>query len=161
MQLTVPQVPARTTAESYVRELAGRGMSPQSSEVININGNHAVLGLYVIPVQGGTLAAIAAFIEYRDKLFQIVGTTDDFRTYRNAIEESIRTFDRITEQRILNVQPDHLQIYIAKQGDTLAAIAERINNPRVTADQLGILNRMAISQPITPGRLVKIVERGY
>jgi hypothetical protein len=40
-------------------------------------------------------------------------------------------------------------------------IAQRENNPRVSADQLAILNRMAIDQPITAGRIVKIVEKGY
>ncbi len=161
IQLTVAPAPDGTTAEAYVQQLASRGLRPQSSAGINVNGYHGVMALYSIPAEGGTLAAIAAFIEYGSKLFQVVGTTGDYRSYRNVIEDSIRTFDRLSDPKILNVQPDRLKIYTAKQGDTLAAIAERLNNPRVSADQLGILNRMAISQPIAPGRLVKTVERGY
>ena len=90
-----------------------------------------------------------------------MGVTSDFQRFRGAIEESIRSFDRITDQRVLRAQPDRLKIYTVQQGDTLTAIAGRNNNPRVTADDLAILNRLAIDQPIAPGRLVKIVEKGY
>src|SRR5262245_30698227 len=161
MQLTVARVPDHTTAEDYVRQLALNGTSPQSTQVTNINGNHAVLALYSIRTESGTLAALVAFIEYRDKLFQIVGVTPDLRTYRMPMEDSMRTFDRITAQRILSVQLDRLKIYTAQNGDTLGSLAARYNNPRVSADQLAILNRLAIDQPITPGRLIKVVEKGY
>ena len=161
MQLTVAKVPDHTTAEDYVRQLALNGTSPQSTQVTNINGNHAVLALYSIRTESGTLAALVAFVEYRDKLFQIVGVTPDFRTYSGPMEDAMRSFNRVTEQRILSVQPDRLKIYTAQAGDTLGSIAARYNNPRVNADQLAILNRLAIDQPITPGRLIKIVEKGY
>ena len=81
--------------------------------------------------------------------------------YGGMLEQSIRSFDRVTDQRILRAQPDRLKTYTAREGDTLTAIAQRTNNPRANADQLAILNRFAVSQPITPGRMVKIVERGY
>lgn len=161
MQISLAHVPEGTSPTEYARSLASRGMTPASGEETVINGNRAFLGLYGIPVQGGTLAALAAFIEYRNQLFEVVGVTGDFRRYRGAFEESIRSFDRVTEQRILRAQPDRLRVYAAQQGDTLNAIAQRTNNPRVNADELAILNRLAIDQPITPGRLLKIVERGY
>ena len=59
------------------------------------------------------------------------------------------------------MQPDRLRIYTARQGDTLDSLAERYANPRVTSDTLALLNRLAPSQPLTPGRLVKVVEKGY
>src|SRR5206468_12181144 len=151
-----------TTPAEYARALAARGLVPERSEELRINGNDAFLGLYAIRAQGGgTLAALAAFIEYRNQIFEVVGVTPDFRRYGGTLEQSIRSFDRVTEQRILRAQPDRLKIYAVRDGETLTAIAQRINNPRVDADQLAILNRLAISQPITPGRMVKIVERGY
>ena len=128
---------------------------------MTINGNRAFLGTYVIRSQGGTLAAQAAFVEYRNQIYEIVGVTPGFRRYGAMLEHSIRSFDRVTDQRILRAQPDRLKTYTAREGDTLTAIAQRTNNPRANADQLAILNRFAVSQPITPGRMVKIVETGY
>jgi hypothetical protein len=60
------------------------------------------------------------------------------------MEASIRSFDKLSDQRILRVQPDRLKIYTAQQGDTLTTLARRANNPRVTADELAILNRLAM-----------------
>ena len=126
-----------------------------------INGNRASIGTYAIRGDSGPLAAVAAFIEYRNQIFEIVGVTSDFRRYGETLDKSIRSFARLTNQRILRAQPDRVQVYTARQGDTLSSIAQRTNNPRVNADQLAILNRLAIDQPITPGRLLKIVEKGY
>ena len=83
------------------------------------------------------------------------------RRFGKIIEDTIRSFDRVTTQRILAAQPDRVKIYTAQQGDTLTALARRSNNPRATADDLAILNRLAIDQPLSPGRLLKIVEKGY
>jgi predicted Zn-dependent protease len=161
LQLTVPKVPAGTTAVEYARSLASRGVVPVHSEEVMIHGNRAFLGTYAIRSGGGTIAAVAAFIEYRNRIFEIVGLTSDFRRYGGKLEECIRSFDRVTDQRILRAQPDRLRIYTAQEGDTLNSIAQRTNNPRVNADELAILNRLAISQPISEGRLLKIVDRGY
>jgi predicted Zn-dependent protease len=161
LQLTVAKVPAGTTAVEYARSLASRGVVPVRSEEVMIHGNRAFLGTYAIRSDGGTIAALAAFIEYRNQIFEIVGLTSDFSRYGGMLEKSIRSFDRVTDQRILRAQPDRLRVYAAQQGDTLSSIAQRTNNPRVNADELAILNRLAISQPISEGRLLKIVDRGY
>ncbi|MBI4475372.1 MAG: M48 family metalloprotease [Acidobacteria bacterium] len=161
MQLRLANAPEGTTARQYAQTLAQRGMVPESSQQTTINGNPAFIGLYAVPAEGVTLAAIAAFIEYRQRLYEVIGVTADYRKYSQTIEESIRSFDRVTEQRILRAQPDRIRLYTAREGDTLTALAARDVNPRVTADDLAVLNRMAANQPITPGRLIKIVARGY
>jgi predicted Zn-dependent protease len=161
MQLSVAKVPAGTTAVAYARELAQQGMIPERSDETTINGNRAFIGTYVIRSENGPLAAEAAFIEYRNQIFEIVGVTSDYRRYADLFDRAIRSFTRLTDQRILRAQPDRLRVYTAKEGDTLTMLAQRNNNPRVPADQLAILNRLAVDAPITPGRLVKIVEKGY
>jgi predicted Zn-dependent protease len=161
MQLTMADAPDGTTPDAYVRMLANQGMVPQSGQETTINGNRAFIGVYLIPVEGGRIPALTAFIEYRQKLYQIIGVANDLNAFGERIQESMKSFDRVTEQRILSAQPDRLVIYTAKEGETLNAIAERLNNPRVDADELGILNRVAVTQPLTAGRLVKTVTRGY
>ena len=161
LQLTTAKAPAGTTAVAYVRSLASQGWVPQQGQEVTINGNRAYLATYAMRVLGGTLVARAAFIEYRNQIFEVVGVTPDFRRYGDAIEQSLRSFERVTEQRILRAQPDRLRLYTTREGDTLIAIAQRTNNPRVDADQLAILNRLAVGQPIALGRVIKIVERGY
>src|SRR5437867_2499876 len=102
LQLSVAKVAAGTTPAEYARALAARGLVPERSEELRINGNDAFLGLYAIRAQGGgTLAALAAFIEYRNQIFEVVGVTPDFRRYGGMLDQSIRSFDRVTEQRML------------------------------------------------------------
>lgn len=161
MQLSIAKVPAGTSAVDYARVVASQGMVPQRSEETMINGNRAFVGTYAIRGDSGPLAAVSAFIEYRNQIFEIVGVTADLRRYGETLDKSIRSFARLTDQRILRAQPDRLRVYTARQGDTLRTIAQRTNNPRADADQLAILNRLAIDPPITPGRLLKIVEKGY
>ncbi len=163
LQLSVAKVPRGTSAAQYVRMLESRGMRPQAAEDVNINGNPAVVATYVLPAQNGQSerAAVAGFIEYRNQLFQILGIAGDLRRFGPQLERSIRSFDRVTEQRILRVQPDRLKIYTAQDRDTITSLANRENNPRVSADDLAVLNRMAVDQPITGGRLVKVVVKGY
>jgi predicted Zn-dependent protease len=161
MQLSLAQAPAGTTPRQYAQMLSQNGLTPQSARDTTINGNPAFIGVYALPVQGGTLGALAAFIQFRQQLYQVVGITPDYRRFNAAIDESIQSFERVTDQRILRAQPDRLRIYTTRAGDTLAAIAERDVNPRVTANDLAILNRLAANQPITAGRQVTIVVRGY
>ena len=161
LQLTVARVQPGTGAEDYIRGLAARGSTPQDVQSVRIHGYNAVLATYVTQAQGGAVAVRAGFIEYRNQIFQIIGITRDLRRYGGQIDETIRSFDNVTDERILRVQPDRLRIYTAEEGDTLVAIAKRLANPRVTADDLAVLNRAATEQPITAGRLLKIVEKGY
>jgi len=162
IQLKLANVPQGTTAEGYARELAAKGTSPVSGGPTTINGNRAYLALYALPAEGGAaVPVIAAFIEHRQRLYEILGPMTDLQRYRSPIESAIRSFDQLANPRILAMQPDHLRIYTARQGDTLQSLAERYANPRVSADDLALLNRLPPTQPLTPGRLVKVVEKGY
>ena len=162
IQLRLADAPRGTTAEAYARQLAAKGLTPVSGGLATINGNRAYVALYALRDEGGaTTPVLAAFIEYRQQLYEILAPMADVSRYRSPIEATMRSFDRVTSERILTMQPDRLRIYTARQGDTLESLAQRYSNPRVTADNLALLNRMAPSQPLVPGRLIKVVEKGY
>ena len=162
MQLTLAPVPPGTTAEAYARELAAKGIMPVSGGSTTINGNRAFIGLYGLSQQdGSTVPVLAGFIEYRQQLYEIIGAMSDVARYRNTVETSIRSFNSLADQRVLAMQPDRLRIYTARQGDTLRALAARYANPRVTAENLALLNRLDAGQALAAGTLVKVVEKGY
>jgi predicted Zn-dependent protease len=162
MQLSAVQASRNTTTQDYLRQLESRGIRPESGEQITIHGNRAFLGIFMLSGQnGGRVPVMAAFIEYRQRLYQILGTANDFRSYRSTIEQSIRSFQSLTDSRILRAEPDRLAIATAREGDTLASIGAQFKNPRVGEPELAVLNRLVADQPLTPGRLVKIVEPGY
>lgn len=161
IQLTIAESPAGTTVEDYVRALTNQGLRPEIGDVQNINGNRAFLGVYQVEVQGGTLPAVVAFIEYRGAIYELIGLCRDLQQYRSILERSFRTFRALADARARGVMPDRLRAYVVKPGETLSSIARRLSNPRVTADTLAILNRLAVDMALTPGRVIKIVEKGY
>jgi predicted Zn-dependent protease len=162
IQFKLAKAPQGTTAEGYARQLAAQGLSPVSGGPTMINGNRAFLALYSLrDPNGAVVITMAAFIEYRQQLYEIVAPMSDLQRYQTPIEAAIRSFDRLTNQRILAMQPDRLRIYTARQGDTIDALADRYGNPRVTRDELALLNRVPASQAISSGRLIKVVEKGY
>jgi predicted Zn-dependent protease len=153
LQVTVARVRKGMTPEQYVQYLGERGLPPSSARSIRIHGYNVVLATYP--------GALAGFIDFRDQIIQIVGIARDIRQFSDLLEDTIQSFDRLTDEHILAARPDRLRIYSAKEGDTLMSIAQQLSNPRVSADDLAVLNRMAPEQPITPGRLFKVVEKGY
>jgi predicted Zn-dependent protease len=161
LELTMPGVRTGTTPEDYMRTLVSRGLMPQSVQSTSIDGYPAVLANYVLRTQRGPVGVRAAFIQYRDRILQIAGVALDFNRHGPEIERSIRSFKKLTDPKILNAQPDRVKIQPAREGETLALIARRTNNPRVSAADLAVLNRLAVSQPISEGRLLKIVAPGY
>ncbi len=161
LQLSIAKTPPGTSAPDYARLLAQQGMVPRRGGETRINGYPAFLGYYSQPTENGIVAIVAAFIEYKQRLYEIWGATTDIERYGDRLEESIKSFESLEERRVLSAQPDRLKLYFAKQDDNLSAIAARLNNPRVNADQLAILNRLAIGAAITPGRQIKVIERGY
>jgi predicted Zn-dependent protease len=162
IQLRIADAPQGTTASSYARQITSRGLSLVSGGPTSINGNPAWMGLFTLRTESGaTRPVVAALIEYRQRLYEILGPMNSSQRYRSTIESAIRTFDQLTDSRILSMQPDRVRIYNAREGDTIEAIAQRNANPRVTADDLSVLNRIAAGQTITAGSLIKVVEKGY
>jgi predicted Zn-dependent protease len=162
MQFTLAEAPQGTTADAYVRQLAAQGMSPVSGGPTTINGNRAYLALYSLRQDNGSnLSVLAAFIEFRKQLYQIIGAMSNPARQRSTVETAMRSFDRLTNERILAMQPDRLRIYTAREGDTLESLAKRYANPRVGVDTLAVLNRLPADEPLAAGRLVKVVEKGY
>ena len=81
--------------------------------------------------------------------------------FGEIMEDSILSFDRLEDPRILNVRPDRMTIRTARAGDTLERLAEGMTNSRVDAETLSILNRIPAEASIPAGTLVKLVEPGY
>jgi len=157
----VAKAPSGTTAASYARQLLTNGFLQDRGENTTINGLRAYVGDFTIHANGGLLNATAEFLEYQQNIYQVVAVTVDPKRYRSQIDQSLYSFNKILDDQILHVQPDRLKLYTAVEGDTLMDIGGETSTPRSDADQLAILNRMAVSQPIPVGRIVKTISRGH
>ena len=164
IQLTLAEAPEGTSPREYARSLAEQsGVELLEGENTRINGYRAFIGTYRFQdSQGNRLIGLAAFIDFRGRLYQILGLAPNqsFSKYARTFEDSLTSFSRLRDQNLLNVQPDRLQIRTARRGQTLGQIARDANNPRMNAEALSRLNRIDVDQTLRAGTLVKVIKAG-
>lgn len=127
-----------------------------------INGNPAYLGLYRIQSDSGNIGVNAAFISYGGHIYQAAGLAPEasFSRYSRSLNNVLRSFRELTDQRLLSVQPDRVKIYRARKGDSLRSLAKSIDQNRVSLQNLAQINRLDPDQPLSAGTWVKLVQLG-
>lgn len=102
---------------------------------------------------------LAYFIAYGDQVYQFQGVTtaDQFGSYRGTFEQTINSFDRLTDSDKLNVQPTRLTIRSASQQAPFRTFVEEGALPDgMTASDLAIINQVELDQPVETGRPLKL-----
>ncbi len=164
IQLTLAEAPRGTSPEEYARSLAEQpGVQLVEGRRNSINGNSAYLGVYRIQdSQGNQINGMGAFIVHEGRLYEIMALTPSqkFQQYSATFENSLTSFSELTDRRILNVQPDRLELRSARAGQTLRSMADDVNNPRVSVEELSRLNRIDAYEELRAGTLVKVIVPG-
>jgi len=162
LTLVPPEIDSPRARAEQLSDQEGVRMLESNSK--RINGNPAVLAVYqVSDYSGNSLQALAAFIDYRGSIYQLVGSTtpNNFRQYYGILESIVNSFRELTDSRILGVQPDRLALYRVQRGGTLQDIAKRFPNERVDAEVLSALNRVGPADYLEAGTVIKVVKAGY
>jgi predicted Zn-dependent protease len=164
LALTLADAPQGTTPEALARRIANQSnVRLVEGGRTSIHGNPAWTGVFLLQQTSGQVLQVqAGFVSHRERLYQIVGVADrrNFGEYASRLRNAIGSFAELTDARALGVQPDRVEIRSARAGDTLTKIAEEIANPRVTARDLGVLNRIPPDEPLPAGSRIKIVRPG-
>jgi predicted Zn-dependent protease len=148
-------------AQAAQRFLSQRGIVSRGSERDSINGLSAVVSHFVAETEQGNVQGHVAYLEYGGQTYQLLAfaTTNAFGRYQNALARSIRSFSRVTDQNVLNVRPERIDIVQLSRSLSL----ERFNseNPStVPLPTLALLNQVTQpSAPLESGRLIKRVVR--
>ncbi len=164
LSLTLADAPERTTPEALARRIANEpGIRLVEGGRTSINGNPAWAGVFLMEQASGQVLQVqAGFISHRERLYQIVGVADrrTFGEHAPRFRATISSFAELTDARALGVQPDRLEVRTARGGETLKSLAEQVGNPRITAQNLGRLNRIDPDNPLSAGTRVKVVRPG-
>lgn len=165
VQLTLVPPEAAGTPEDRARHVA----EDASVELLDgrrtrINGQQAFLGRYRIqnPENGQLLTALAAFIDYGDLLYELVGVApeESFSQYSQSMERLVTSFQELRDSRILKVRPDHVSIYQVRRGGTLGDISRLFPHPGQGPEELARLNRLAADERLPAGTRVKVIVAG-
>jgi predicted Zn-dependent protease len=153
VQITLAE---EATPEAAARRFfGGQGMagSPRSDR---INGLDAVTGSFATATQSGPIRGIAAFIAHGGRVYNILAYAAESRwpAYDAAARQAIGSFDRLTDQAALAVQPQRLDVVMLERAMTLEEFARRHPGP-ASLEDLARLNQAEPTTRFAAGELVK------
>ena len=75
-------------------------------------------------------------------------------------DRAIQSFRQMSQDEAEAVEPNLIDLYTAREGDTWQSIAQRAGKGLVSASTLAIMNDHAIDEQPKPGTRLKIVVAG-
>jgi predicted Zn-dependent protease len=159
LQMTlVQQTSAQAAAQAFA---AQQGLQVSDSRSTSINGNRSAVVEGSATTQQGTLQFTAAFIEYGGNVYQLIGIAPQasYAQVRGALQQSIQSFERLTESRYLNRQPSRLDVITTSRSASIQSLLSGRTLPGgVTAEDVAIMNQVNLGDPIPSGTAVKLPQ---
>jgi predicted Zn-dependent protease len=111
--------------------------------------------------QEGDLQGVVAFVEHQNKVYQVLGYTlaNRFRNYGDTLSSSLGTFERVTDRRLLDVQPSRLDVVSIPSAMTLEEFARRYPST-VDIRTLAIINQADTNTRFSAGTELKRIVGG-
>jgi predicted Zn-dependent protease len=129
----------------------------------SINGLEAFVGTYEGTMQDlGRVGVRAAHIEHGRNVFLFAGIAPaaNYERTEGELNAGIRSFRPLSAAEAERIQPNRIDLYTARAGDTWQTIAERPGRGIIRPQTLAIMNgRTAAEQP-RAGERLKIVVAG-
>ena len=159
LQLTLSKGGAQQAAQQF---FAQEGLRPGTVSRQTVNGLPAVSGYFEAQTEQGILNGLAVFLDYDGRTYQLLGyaPAERFGAHEATLRQAIGTFARVSDAKVLNVQPNRLDVVKLPQAMTLSEFARKYPSV-VDVEELALLNQLPDgSARLQSGSLVKRVIRG-
>jgi predicted Zn-dependent protease len=90
--------------------------------------------------------------------FSALSAYGDFNAYRDAFENSINSFQGLTDPRYLNRKPSRLTLVRADGSQTLQGIFSSASMDRKIWNQFGVFNSISLESVPESRQLIKLVK---
>ena len=126
-----------------------------------IGGFPAVLSTFRVQTEQGYLRGLVAWIDYRERVFQILGYTPEARwnQYSGVFAASIASFSRESDPAVLNVQPRRLTIVELNRAATFETLL-RDYPSTVDPQTVALINHLQAAATLSAGDQFKRVVGG-
>src|SRR5581483_3946810 len=124
----VMQPQGRNLEQIALNQMNRAGFRAREGNTTTIGGNEAFVGVYQGQLEGlGTVTMRGAHIAYNKNVYFLAGfaAPTAFQQADAAFVTSIRSFRALTAAEAENIHPNRVDLYVVRQGDTWASIAER------------------------------------
>lgn len=127
----------------------------------NINGLNSILMIADQKQEKGTIRVLSSLIQYEGNIYSLMGISElsKFAGYQTAFLSTIRNFKQLTDADKLNRRPEVIRIKTVPQQMTVQAAFQSFNMPANRFEELAILNGMMLSDKLSKGTLIKVVEK--
>ena len=163
-----------TLAQGSSPEAAAREWAQQNQMQPSTGGATTVNGLSAYVVEGVTvpgqqqsgnqpqLAYRATFVSYNGNIYNFteIALATVARQRAQALGQAVGSFQSLSDQRLLNRQPERIQIQTVTSPTTLRAYLKQAGVPDDRLSELAILNGMELNERLAAGSMVKTVRRG-
>jgi predicted Zn-dependent protease len=125
-----------------------------------VNGLRAIAMVADQAQEQGTLRTLSYLIQYGESIYLMLGVTNanDFNNYGRYFTNTMQSFKQLTDASKLNKKPERVRIKTLKQAGTLEQAFRTYNVPSKRYEELAILNGMKITDRVTAGTLIKVIE---
>jgi predicted Zn-dependent protease len=154
---------AAGTVEAAAQQFLGQqGITVGQTSRTQINGLPALVSFFRAQTQQGALAGIVAFVSHDGRTYRLLTYTPEPRlgSYDAVFRTFLSSFAVLTDSRILNVQPNRVQVVRLDQAMTLQAFNQRYPSV-IPIGELALINQVASpGETIPAGTVLKRVVGG-
>lgn len=117
-----------------------------------------VAASFVASTEAGQIGGLAYFVEQGGRTYMMLGLTDAsrFSQYQDAFVRSFASFSEVTDQAILDIGPDRLQVEQLTSATPIAELAQE--HRRLPKEELALLNQAEVGDSLPAGAWAKWVS---
>jgi predicted Zn-dependent protease len=149
----------RQSIDAAAREFfSQQGITAGPRQTGQINGLPEVSGEFSVNTEQGVLLGKVTFLSYENVVYQLLGYSVEQKwpSYAAVVDNSIRSFNRLNDPRILAVQPLRLKIVTLDEPMTFEEFTRRYPSS-VSTDTLALINQVGLNDRLDGGTMLKQV----
>jgi predicted Zn-dependent protease len=151
---------AKGSPQDALRQFLGsQGVQAGRTSNNPINGIPAATGEFQAQTEQGVLAGIISFVQYDGRTYQLLAYTpaQKYQNYTNTFLQSLQSFNRLTDQSALNVQPKRVNVVRLERDMTIDAF-NRAYPSSIPFEHVVVINGVQPGALLKAGTLVKQVK---
>jgi predicted Zn-dependent protease len=163
MFLTLAQ--GKSIGEAATAMVQQNNLQVVDSRELTVNGLRAlslVADLKQDPQQQqqAPVRTLSYLIQYGESIYHIMGVSlaSDFSAYAPYFSRTMESFRELSDPAKLNKKPERVRIKTVKQAGSLSQALRSYNVTDKRLEELALLNGMQLTDPVTAGMLIKVLE---
>jgi len=158
----IMQLAEEKTPQQAVEKFAKTdGMSTLSTNDLNVNGFSGYqMETEATDEEGTKYRYQVAALKYKNNVYRFVGLsqTTEFENYRNSFRSIVRGFSRLTDSRILDIEPNRIRLVTLDRDTRFSDLLPKKLPKGITAMDMAILNQVNLNTVLPEGSIVKLIN---